>query len=123
MRFNLVANNEENNVEWVSWSQDVKEIGDSFDFEVEKISFKEEPSPAFFLINETEGKGTSVFCTNHPDSKYPNSTPHGIRLVNALGRHLGITGEIDVDDLLAAVELPCTVKVEKTEKGVLWFIV
>ena len=124
MKFNLKQNENENNVEWVSWSQGVKKVGDQFEIVPTVIRFKEESAPVFFLIDEENEKATSVFCTNHPDSKFQNATPHGVRLVNALGRHFNLEGEVDVADLLEAVSGAegLTVQVEKTEKGVLWSI-
>ena len=122
MKFNLKQNNnEESNVEWVSWSQDVKKVGDQFSITPTVIRFKEESAPVFFLIDEENEKATSVFCTNHPDSPYPDATPHGVRLANAIGRAYGLEGEVEVQDLLDAFNAdPKPVQVIKTEKGVLW---
>jgi len=122
MKFNLKPKtDDESTIEWVSWSKALGEAGE-FTFTATKISFKEEPQPTFFLIDEESNTGTSVYCTNHPDSKYPNATPHGVRLANAIGRSSKLDGEVDVEDLLASLEFPCIVQVVKTEKGVLWAI-
>ena len=124
MKFSLEENkhDDENNVEWVSWYKDLKEEGDSFEITVSKVNFKEEPKPVFYLIDEEGGIGTSVFCVNHEDSKF-ESTPHGIRFVNALGRKYGLIGDLDVEEVLEPInDSGATVKVEKTAKGILWTI-
>lgn len=124
MKFNLKQpTNEESNIEWTSWSDKIKKVGDVFTIALSKLIFKDEP-PRFFVIDEENQVGISAYCTNHPDSKFQNATPHGVRLVNALGRHFNLEGEVDVADLLEAVSGAegLTVQVEKTEKGVLWSI-
>jgi len=109
----------------VQWSSEVKEVGDSFTITASSISFNEDKS-VFYIIDESgESKtGTSVFCTNHPNSKF-NSTPHGVRLANAIGRAAKLAGEVDVQDLVDFVndaKQPFQVVVEKTDKGVLWLL-
>ena len=130
MKFNLKPANEEQSIEWVSWTDEIKKVGDGFKIQCSKLIFKAEPSPVFFVIDEENNVGISAYCTNHPDSPFPNATPHGVRLVNALGRHFDFTGEVDVAEILEAVSKdihdhndPFTVQIDKTEKGVLWSIV
>jgi hypothetical protein len=109
-------------LEWISYYDSVKAVGEAFEFTAEKLLFNEEKN-VIRLINETEGKGVSVFTAHHPDSKYKDSTPDGIRLVNALGRCLEVTGDdIEADYLfkVANENTPMIVKCERTEKGRLW---
>jgi len=124
MRFNLKPKTEENNVEWVSWSEQIKEIGDQFTIGINKLIFKEDPA-RFFVIDETNEKGISAFCENHPDSKYPNATPPGIRLANAIGRSCDLEGDVDADALIDVINSSegLTLSIEKTDKGILWSIV
>lgn len=127
MQFNLNSStNEEKDVEWVSWSKDLKKVGDSFTITASRISFKADDSPVFYIFDETNENhiGTSVFCTNHPDSKFPESTPHGVRLANAIGRHAKLEGEVSGQDLCDHMNASgkLVITVEKTDKGVLWSI-
>ena len=126
MKFNLSKNvpADEQKVEWVSWNKTLKDDG-SFTIQLDRISFKEDPTPVFYVIDETNNVGTSVFCSNHPDSKFQDAIPHGMRLANAIGRHFNLEAEVDVQDLISAVNDAegLSVQVEKTDKGVLWSIV
>ena len=120
------AKEEEKNVEWVSWSNEIKDEGDRFEINATKLIFKEDPQPVFFVIDESmdPAVGISAYCTNHPESKYPNATPHGVRLANAIGRAHGMSGEVEVESLIEAVASTeiTTITIEKTDKGVLWMV-
>ena len=113
---------------WVKWHEELKEVGDSFQIRADAVSFKDTSAPVFYVIEEgkKENTGTSVFCAHHPQAKFTEATPDGVRLANAIGRHFKITGKaVEATDLaaeLAAAE-NVAVKVEKTEKGRLWSIV
>jgi len=121
MKFSLTTNNvEEKEIEWFKWSTRLSEEG-SCEVQVSKLSFNEERS-VFYLIDQENETGTSVFCTNHPDSKF-QSTPHGVRLANAIGRAYALEGEVDAETLCESVSNGgATVRVEKTDKGVLWTV-
>ena len=125
MEFNIpTANNDESKIEWRTYYEDVKEVGGKFSFQAEKIIFNEEQN-VIRLINETENEGVSVFTQHHPEAKFKDSTPDGIRLVNALGRGLEITGENIESDYLFKVaneNTPMTITCERTEKGRLWIV-
>lgn len=123
MKFNLKPKTEENNVEWVSWSDKIKEVGDQFTIGIDKLIFKEEPA-RFFVIDETDDLGLSAFCTNHPNSKFQDATPHGVRLANAIGRAAGLEGDVDADALIDVINSSegLVLTIEKTDKGVLWSI-
>ena len=123
MKFNLKPKTEEQNVRWIAWSQEIKEVGDHFELRCDKLIFKEDPA-RFFLIDEENHLGISAYCTNHPDSKFQNATPHGVRLANAIGRAVDLEGEVDVETLIDVVNSSdgIVVHIEKTEKGVLWSI-
>lgn len=128
MKFNITKNEarseEETPIEWVKWYEGVNAEG-SFEIKVDKIVFKEnEDQPVFYLINEKTRRASSVFASHHPNAKFTDSTPHGVRLAQAIGRHFNIEGEIEAEEIVRLFnEAPATVRVEKTEKGVLWTIV
>lgn len=124
MKFNL-KQNENENVEWVSWSKDLKKVGDGFKMNLSKLVFKENDAPVFFVIDEDANVGISAYCTNHPDSKFQNATPHGIRLAGAISRHFELGSEVDSETLVETVNAAegLTLQIDKTEKGVLWTIV
>ena len=111
----------EDSVEWIKWYDDVKEVGGSFTIAPTRISFNEERM-VFYLIDELKQVGTSVFAAHHPDSKFTESMPDGLRLASAFGRALEIKDEIEADSLVEAINeaAPWTVCVERTEKGRLW---
>lgn len=109
-------------VEWVKWYGE-----ESFQITTDRISFKDNDQPVFFLIDETENIGTSVFAAHHPNAKFTDSTPHGVRLARAIGRAFDL-GEVettaqDLCDLMNDEESSPVVKVEKTEKGILWTVI
>lgn len=128
MKFNITKNEarseDETPIEWVKWYEGVNAEG-SFEIKVDKIVFKEnEDQPVFYLIDEETRRATSVFASHHPNAKFTDSTPHGVRLAQAIGRHFNIEGEIEAEEIVRLFnEAPATVRVEKTEKGILWTIV
>ena len=82
---------DEKNIEWCSWNAGLKEEGDLFQIRADRISFKhkDDETPVFYVFDESDEETTkaiSVFCTNHPESPYPNATPHGVRLARSIGR-------------------------------------
>lgn len=120
MDFNISSETEQEEIEWQNWYE-----GDNYSIPCTKVSFNDERK-VFYLINETDNVGTSVYATNPENSKYPNSTPHGVRLVNAFCRLFKKTGTINAESVLEAVNAHIeenghlTVNVAKTDKGVLW---
>lgn len=121
MQFNLKQNTPENETEWVQWSKPLNEEG-HFEITPSKTLFKEENS-LFILIDEEANVGITVFCTNHENSKF-KSTPHGVRLANAIGRAFNLTGDVDAETLVDHMNTGVhTVRVEKTDKGVLWTVI
>ena len=126
MQFELTNNQPENETEteWVKWYDSVKNVGDTFTIQADKVIFKDNDQPVFFVIDETTNKGISVFAAHHPNAKYTDSTPHGVRLANAIGRAFNLTGDISADELCEAINVhpDALVKVSKTDKGVLWSI-
>tara|TARA_Y100000401_G_scaffold55582_1_gene43889 strand:- start:657 stop:1043 length:387 start_codon:yes stop_codon:yes gene_type:complete len=127
MQFNLKNtqhdDEDETPVEWVKWYEGVNEEG-TFTITADRISFKEENS-AFYIIDEDNKVGTSVFAAHHPNAKFTDATPHGIRLANAIGRCFGIEGDTTADELCTLVnerEESCIVSVKKTDKGILWTV-
>ena len=115
----------ENETQWVKWYDSVKKEGDSFEIKADKVIFKEENQPVFFVIDEEKGEGISVFCAHHPNAKHTDSTPHGVRLARAIGRAFQISGSVNAQALAEVVNTStdATVRVEKTPKGVLWTVV
>ena len=92
-----VATTEEQDIEWQNWYE-----GDEYSISCTSIRFNEEKK-VFYLINATDGVGTSVYATNPENSKYPSSTPHGIRLANSLAKLFTITGATTTDSLLEQI--------------------
>lgn len=128
MQFELTnseaRNENENPIEWVKWFEGLKSDGE-FEVVADRTSFKDNDQPVFFIINETSNTGTSVFCEHHPNAKFTDATPHGVRLANAIGRAFEIEGSVSASelcDLMNGEEKSPIVRVEKTEKGVLWSI-
>ena len=112
----------ENPVVWVKWYDGVKAVGDTFTIKADRLSFKEENQPVFFVIDEEANEGISVFAAHHPNATFTDATPHGVRLANAIGRAFDLTGNIEASDLCDAINNHenATIEVSKTEKGVLW---
>ena len=99
--------------------------GDSFEIVVSSITFKDEGQPVFYLIDDELNVGTSVYAAHHPNAKFTDATPHGVRLANAIGRAFSLTGSQDAASLCEAInnaETRPTVRVAKTEKGILWTV-
>ena len=131
MQFELTKNDakqmNETPTTWIKWHEELKEIGDSFQIRADSVSFKDTSAPVFYVVEEgkKENRGTSVFCAHHPDSKFTDSTPDGVRLANAIGRFFDLEGAVEATELaskLATAE-NVAVQVDKTEKGRLWSIV
>lgn len=115
---------DESPIQWVNWYEYGED--DSFEIVVSRVSFKDEGQPVFYLVDEEQSVGTSVYAAHHPNAKFTDATPHGVRLANAIGRAYGLTGSVDVSALVDAVnesEDRPTVRVAKTEKGVLWTVI
>ena len=129
MQFELTNTQPENQTEtqWVKWYDHVKNVGDHFTIQADKVIFKEENQPVFFVIDEREEEnvGISVFAAHHPNAQFTDSTPHGVRLANAIGRFAKLEGSVTAQELATLLQESknASVKVEKTEKGVLWSIV
>lgn len=107
-------------IEWAKWYEN-----DSFEIVVSSITFKDEGQPVFYLIDEELNVGTSVFAAHHPNAKFTDAKPHGVRLANAIGRAFSLTGSVEASDLCEAInnaETRPTVRVSKTEKGILWIV-
>ncbi len=128
MKFELTNTKQEteneNPIEWVRWYETTNK-GEAFSITTHSISFKNEAQPVFYLIDEVQNIGTSVYAAHHPNAKFTDATPHGVRLANAIGRAFGIEGSIEASDLVDAVNAekkPVIVVVEKTDKGVLWTV-
>ena len=114
---------EQNPVEWQKWYEGVNADGE-YTIKADRISFKSEDQPVFFIVNETDNVGTSVFCAHHPNAQFTDATPHGIRLANAIGRAFALEGEVSAEDLCSAVNnaSDVVVSVKKTGKGILWTV-
>ena len=117
-------NNDENPIQWVKWYEGVKAVGDVFTIKADRVSFKSENQPVFFVIDEEANEGISVFAAHHPNATFTDATPHGIRLANAIGRAFDLSGSVEASDLVDAINghEDTTIRVEKTEKGVLWTV-
>lgn len=129
MQFELTNTQPENQTEtqWVKWYDHVKNVGDHFTIRADKVIFKEENQPVFFVIDEAEEEnvGISVFAAHHPNAQFTDSTPHGVRLANAIGRFAKLEGSVSAEELATLLQEAenVSVKVEKTDKGILWSIV
>jgi hypothetical protein len=129
VQFELTNTQPENQTEtqWVKWYDHVKNVGDHFTIRADKVIFKEENQPVFFVIDEQEepNVGISVFAAHHPNAQFTDSTPHGVRLANAIGRFAKLEGSVSAEELATLLQADGgnSVKVEKTDKGVLWSIV
>jgi hypothetical protein len=113
-------------IEWAKWYEGVKAVGDEFTIKATRTTFKEEGQPVFFVVDEESNVGISVFAAHHPNAKFTDSKPHGVRLANAIGRAFELPlGAITAEALVQAMndsKTTPTVKVEKTEKGILWTV-
>lgn len=124
VKFNIKTTSlaDENPLEWISYYDSVKEVGKSFTFIAEKLLFNEDQN-VIRCINESEAQGVSIYTAHHPESKFKDSTPDGIRLINALGRFLEVTGDDIESDYLFKVaneNCPMIITCSRTEKGRLW---
>ena len=126
MKFELTKTKHDDETEpvtWQKWHEGVKEEGDIFTIKADRLSFKNDKQPVFFVVDEGENVGISVFAAHHPNAQFTDATPHGIRLANAIGRAFDLEGEVSSDDLCAAVNgAKCSIEVKNTAKGVLWSV-
>ena len=108
---------------WQKWYEGVNEEG-SFSINADRMTFKNEEQPVFFIVDEENNVGTSVFASHHPKATFTDATPHGIRLANAIGRAFDLDGTVSGSDLCQVVNdnEKVVVKVEKTKKGILWTV-
>jgi len=109
---------------WVKWYEEVKH-NEEYILKVDRLTFRDNDQPVFFAVNEAENVGISVFAAHHPQAKFTDATPHGIRLANAIGRAFKLTGSAEADDLCEAVNnhKNVSISVKKTDKGILWAVV
>jgi hypothetical protein len=128
MQFELAnkqpAEENETPITWVKWYEGTKEEGSSFTIRADRVSFKDDNN-AFYIVDQDENKGISVFAAHHPNATFTDATPHGVRLANAIGRHYEIEGSTSAQDLCDLInddESVITVEVKKTKKGLLWSI-
>ena len=120
---NLKHDDETEPVTWLKWHEGVKEEGDTFSITADRVSFKNDNQPVFFVVDETENVGISVFAAHHPNAQFTDATPHGIRLANAIGRAFDLEGTVSAQDLCDAINgVVATIEVKKTKKGVLWSV-
>jgi len=120
---NLKHDDEKEPVTWQKWHEGIKEEGDTFSIKADRVSFKNDNQPVFFVVDEGNNVGISVFAAHHPNAQFTDATPHGIRLANAIGRAFNLEGKVSSDDLCAAInEADATIEVKKTNKGVLWTV-
>tara|TARA_R110002110_G_scaffold205186_1_gene417489 strand:- start:11142 stop:11552 length:411 start_codon:yes stop_codon:yes gene_type:complete len=126
MQFELTNTQPEDQTvtQWVKWYDNVKNVGDRFTIKADKVIFKEDSQPVFFVIDEESNQGISVFAEHHPNAQFTDATPHGIRFANAILRAFSITGSVSAEELCEYINEhdDSTVVIEKTEKGVLWTI-
>ena len=127
MDFEIKQNEEASDIEWMNWYDGIKVEGDSFSLDLSKVSINEERK-AVYLIGEEQA--TSVYVEHHPNAKFKESTPHGMRVINAFARYFKLTGTIEsealltlITDKIAEEDSSLTVKAEKTAKGLLWTVV
>ena len=119
---NTKHDDEQEPVTWQKWHEGVKEEGDTFTIQADRLSFKNDKQPVFFVVDEGKNVGISVFAAHHPNAQFTDATPHGIRLANAIGRAFNLEGKVSSEDLCAAmngVKKSATIEVKKTAKGVL----
>ena len=123
---NKSIDDESDPITWEKWYEGVKAEGDSYSIKTDRLSFKEaNEQPAFFAVDEMDNIGISVFCAHHPNAKFTDATPHGIRLANAIGRAFSLEGSVSADDLCTAVNTckdDVVIQVKKTAKGILWTV-
>tara|TARA_R100000353_G_scaffold160778_1_gene120549 strand:- start:90 stop:455 length:366 start_codon:yes stop_codon:yes gene_type:complete len=117
MKFEIKkSGNDDVETKWINWWSNLD--AEPFTFNVERTVFKNDK---FHLFN-SDNEAITVYCTNPENSKF-DSTPHGVRLANAIGRCFNLKGEVDADTLTTNMNAAePTVKVEKTEKGTLWSV-
>ncbi len=89
---NKKTSQQDDETKWVQWYTNLE--SESFTFKVERTIFKNDK---FHLFND-KNEAITVYCTNPQNSKF-ESTPHGIRLANAIGRAFNLTGDVDADTL------------------------
>ena len=117
MKFDLKPTNEMNDTQWIKYYETLKE-NDEFEIVPTKIIWHDENN-SFLLIDDENKVATAVYCQHHEKSEFTDSIPDGVRLANALGRSMAITGDTTGSDLVetANKNIGFTVRVENTEKG------
>jgi len=82
---------EDEPITWVNYRIDMKE-DDGFQMDFDRASYKSDAGShngeCFFLFNDTQNTGISVWITQHPESLYPVGVTDGQRLGNAVLRAL-----------------------------------
>jgi len=125
LKFNIPKNepkNEQNPTTWLKWYDGLDETN-PFTYQPSKVVFKEAPNPVFFLFNEEDNTGVSLYCEHSPNAKFTDSTPDGIRFVNAVARAFKLKGDVDSDAIVDALNgSSATITCAKTEKGRLWSV-
>ena len=120
----IVNEKDDEPIDWVKWYDEVKDNG-KYSIVVSRLSFKEHDQPVWFVVNEEGADGISVFAAHHPNAKFTDATPHGIRLANAIGRAFDLDGKVTAQDMCKLVndyEKEVTITVEKIDKCILWSV-
>ena len=103
---------------WVAWHLNLSD--EAFSMQVDKVVYNEEKQ-VFYLFDETgdENVGISLYCVNHPNSKYPNAMPNGVRFARSFIKATGCEANTEG---IAAHEGATTLTITKTDKGTLFSV-
>ena len=102
-----------------------KNVDSGMNFEFSRVHFNEQKeSITIFGSNDRDGQAIGVFLNHHPEAKFKDSKPDGVRFLGALARHHSIIGTADeiVDHHNTTLEDITILNVLKTPKGVLWTV-
>ena len=117
--------NDQPETTWVKW-YDGLSADSPFTFEATRVVFKESPSPVFYIFNEDENTGFSLYCEHAENAKFKDATPEGVRFVNAVARAAKLSGEVSGEMIADAINtldgVAASITCTKTEKGRLWSV-
>jgi len=107
---------QEDGLNFVRYWEELKD-NDSFTLTFSRVKWNEEAGCITFLGDE---QAMTLWMENHKNAKF-DSTPDGIRAINAMGRAANISGKTTVESIVDLVNGDGgSITVEKTEKGRLW---
>ena len=120
----IEMNTKKEEVTFFKWYEAVKDLT-TWEIDFTSLAYNDDKKCVTIFC---EGNEATTFWMEHSStSNFTDNTPEGIRVLRALGRHLGLEGKTTTDQIVELIrnELKShvlTLRMNKSEKGRLWSV-